>query len=92
MIPVLRKSEQFDFENAKKIVKEFLLNLVDFAGEEKLFIKEFNNNNYKPELLFEDKEIIDRIKFHPLAVGKQEITNNIYYIKKNDDFCHSKTI
>ena len=70
LIPVLRKSEQFDFEEAKRTVKEFLTTLVVFTDEEKRFIEEFNNKSYAPELLFEDKEIIQRIKFHPMAIWK----------------------
>ena len=70
LIPVLRKSEQFDFEKAKRTVKEFLSMLVVFADEEKRFIEEFNNKNYVPELLFDDDEMIKRIKFHPMAIWK----------------------
>ena len=70
LIPVLRKSEQFDFEKAKRTVKEFLSMLVVFTDEEKRFIEEFNNKNYVPELLFDDDEMIKRIKFHPMAIWK----------------------
>lgn len=75
LIPVLRKSEQFDFEKAKKTVKEFLTALVVFTDKEKEFIEEFNNNNYVPELLFEDEEIIKRIKSHPMAIWKTRKTS-----------------
>ncbi|MGL4520391.1 MAG: nucleotidyl transferase AbiEii/AbiGii toxin family protein [Phocaeicola sp.] len=75
LIPVLRKSEQFDFEEAKRTVKEFLTSLVAFTDEEKRFIEEFNSNNYVPELLFDDKEIIQRIKLHPMAIWKTRKTN-----------------
>lgn len=75
LIPVLRKSEQFDFETAKKTVKEFLTALVVFTDKEKEFINEFNNNNYVPELLFEDEEIIKRIKSHPMAIWKTRKTS-----------------
>lgn len=75
LIPVLRKSEQFDFETAKKTVKEFLTALVVFTDKEKEFIEEFNNNNYVPELLFEDEEIIKRIKSHPMAIWKTRKTS-----------------
>ncbi|MGL5790201.1 MAG: hypothetical protein ACRCXV_10000 [Bacteroidales bacterium] len=74
LIPVLRKSEQFDFEKAKKTVKEFLTTLIVFTDEEKRFIEEFNNN-YVPELLFEDEEIIQRIKSHPMAIWKTRKTS-----------------
>jgi len=78
LIPVLRKSEQFDFEKAKKTVKEFLSALVVFTDKEKEFIEEFNNNNYVPELLFEDEEIIKRIKSHPMAIWKTRKTSLKY--------------
>ena len=70
LIPVLRKSEHFDFEKAKVVVKEFLSRLIIFTDKEKSFIDSFNNNSYKPELLFSDKAIIERIKNHPMAIWK----------------------
>ena len=38
--------------------------------EEKKFLNKFENGEYIPELLFEDKEILDRIKNHPMALWK----------------------
>jgi predicted nucleotidyltransferase component of viral defense system len=70
LLPVLKKSERFDFESAKVEVKAFLLNLMIFTEEEKSFIKNFNSNIYRPELLFEDTEIVERIKDHPMAIWK----------------------
>jgi hypothetical protein len=70
LLPVLRKTEHFDFENAKIKVKELLSNLLVLTGEEKLFIEKFNQKEYCPDLLFEDKEILDRIKDHPMAIWK----------------------
>ena len=74
LLPVLKKSKRFDFESAKVEVKEFLLKLMKFTEEEKSFIENFNNNLYRPELLFEDAEIVRRIKNHPMAIWK--IRNN----------------
>ncbi|MDR1706963.1 MAG: nucleotidyl transferase AbiEii/AbiGii toxin family protein [Prevotella sp.] len=70
LLPVLKKSERFDFESAKVEVKEFLMKLMIFTEEEKSFIENFNNNVYRPELLFENTEIIERIKNHPMAIWK----------------------
>ncbi len=70
LIPVLRKTERFDFEKAKIEVKEFLSNLLVLTDDEKLFIVKFNQKEYCPELLFEDKEILERIKDHPMAIWK----------------------
>lgn len=70
LIPVLRKSEHFDFETAKVKVKAFLSQLLIFSENEKQFVEEFNRQNYQPDLLFEDQEIFDRIKDHPMAIWK----------------------
>jgi hypothetical protein len=70
LLPVLKKSERFDFESAKVEVKAFLLKLMTFTEEEKSFIESFNNNVYQPELLFEDTETVKRIKNHPMAIWK----------------------
>lgn len=70
LIPVLRKSDLFDFEKAKKEVKDFLSRLLVLDEDEKKFMGEFNKKSYKPELLFEDPEIFERIKDHPMALWK----------------------
>lgn len=38
--------------------------------EEKEFLDRFKYGEYIPELLFNDKVIIDRIKNHPMALWK----------------------
>jgi predicted nucleotidyltransferase component of viral defense system len=70
LIPVLKKSERFDFETAKADVKEYLSNLMILSDEEAAFIEQFNQGIYQPELLFEDAEILERIKNHPMAIWR----------------------
>ncbi len=70
LLPVLRRSEHFDFEKAKVEVKDFLKNLLVLTDSEKEYVRNFNNREYLPELLFEDGDIINRIKFHPMALWK----------------------
>lgn len=70
LIPVLSKSEHFDFEEAKKVVLNFLTNFVVLTDKEKLFVENFNNHLYTPELLFDDLDILKRIKEHPMAIWK----------------------
>ncbi|MDR1557707.1 MAG: nucleotidyl transferase AbiEii/AbiGii toxin family protein [Tannerellaceae bacterium] len=70
LIPVLRKSERFDFEIAKTIVKEYLSNLMIFTDNETMFIEMFNQGIYQPDLLFDNGNIIERIKEHPMAVWR----------------------
>lgn len=70
LIPVLNKNEKFDFENAKIGVKHFLLNQMQLSEPEKEFVRMFNKKKYIPELLFEDKNIVERIRRHPMAIWK----------------------
>ena len=70
LIPVLKKSDHFDFEKAKIVVKEYLSSLMVLTEREKQFIKSFYKGIYQPELLFDDEVIINRIKEHPMAIWK----------------------
>ena len=42
----------------------------DNLEKEEAFVEEFNNQKYLPELLFDDKAIIERIRKHPMALWK----------------------
>ena len=70
LIPVLKKTEKFDFEEAKANVVSFLSKLLSLGEAEKNFIDSFNQGEYKPELLFDDGQIIEKIKDHPMALWK----------------------
>jgi hypothetical protein len=72
LIPVLKKSERFDFETAKIEVKEYLSILFVLTEKEKLYLENFNQGIYQPELLFEEADTIERIKKHPMAVWKMK--------------------
>lgn len=70
LIPVLRKKDHFDFEEAKDKVVTFVSNLLSFTTKEMQFIDNFNDGTYCPELLFEDEKILLRILKHPMAIWK----------------------
>jgi hypothetical protein len=70
LIPLLRKTEHFDFEKAKVDLMIYLTDLMQFTNNENFFIENFNNETYQPELLFDDVEIVERIKHHPMAIWK----------------------
>ncbi|MCM1542047.1 MAG: nucleotidyl transferase AbiEii/AbiGii toxin family protein [Blautia sp.] len=70
LTPVLRRGERFDLETARKQVKEYLSGILRPTEEELLFWKLFSEGDYRPELLFGESVIIDRIKAHPMAVWK----------------------
>ena len=68
--PVLSKAERIDPVSAVKRIKEYLIGLLVFTDEERLFVERFKQKTYAPALLFPDKEIIDRISRHPMAQWK----------------------
>ena len=67
--PVLRKDEHFDLQAGLARVKEYLERIL-LPEEDLSFWKEFANGEYKPELLFDDSEILSRIMEHPMARWK----------------------
>ncbi len=40
--------------------------------EEMEYMNAFENKEYKPELLFDNKKIIERVKEHPMAMWKMK--------------------
>lgn len=68
--PVIKKTDNFELESAKKLVKNYISNLMILTENEKKFLDRFESGNYNPELLFEDKKILERIEKHPMALWK----------------------
>jgi len=65
LLPVLRKEEKIDLDEMLSKVEKFLSELLVFTIEERDFIDRFRKHDYDPGLLFDDKEIVERIRFHP---------------------------
>lgn len=70
LYPVIRRKDDFDLESAKKLVKEYIAELMVLTKKEKAFLDEFEKGEYIPELLFEDQDIVERINNHPMALWK----------------------
>lgn len=70
LTPVLRRGERFELETAQKQVKEYMSGILRPTEEELLFWRIFSEGDYRPELLFGEGVIADRIKAHPMAVWK----------------------
>lgn len=68
--PVISKTDKFDFEQAKIKVIDYLKEIINPTEDEKEFINEFRNQNYKPELLFKDKNMVENISHHPMAMWR----------------------
>ena len=73
LFPVIKKKEHFNLDTRKQNAKEYILDLMKLTEQELQYMTEFENKNYRPELLFDDKEILERIKDHPMALWKCQI-------------------
>ena len=72
LYPVLRNSEKFDYQSSVAQIKLWLTDLLAPEEDEWAFLNCFRENRYQPELLFDDPEILNRIKNHPMALWKTQ--------------------
>ena len=70
LLPVIRRTEYFDLQSVQKRVKEFLASTLCLDEGEIAFLRAFAKNEYRPDLLFDDKDTLSRIKNHPMVVWK----------------------
>ncbi|MBQ8292908.1 MAG: nucleotidyl transferase AbiEii/AbiGii toxin family protein [Bacilli bacterium] len=66
----LRKDEKFSMKEAVLTVKSFINDIMNLSENEIKFLYEFDNGSYCPELLFSEKDVINRIIKHPMALWK----------------------
>ena len=69
LAPVLRRTEHFEIQTAKTGVEEYLKGILLPEGDLS-FWTYFAKGEYKPELLFDDPDILSRIAEHPMARWK----------------------
>ena len=72
MFPVLRKKDNFNLEERKKKTKTYIQELMMLTPEEREYLEAFERKEYRPELLFDDKIILDNICSHPMAIWKMK--------------------
>lgn len=70
LLSMLRKGDGFDLQAAKERVHGFLSELLRLGEGEKLFLQAFSRGDYRPELLFDEQGILERIRNHPMAIWK----------------------
>ena len=70
LFPVLNKKDNFQLEERKKLAKEYIENLMILTAKEQEYLDNFEKKKYIPELLFDDVDIVKRIKNHPMALWK----------------------
>ena len=72
MIPVKRKKDKFDLDVTKTRVKKYLEETMMLNQSEKDFLNNFQMKEHHPEYLFDDTDIVGRIKNHPMAIWKMQ--------------------
>lgn len=72
LLPVIQKGEFVELEQMKTEVKTFLEKLLVTTQQEQEFLRLFAQREYRPELLFDDAQIVDRVKNHPMALWKMQ--------------------
>lgn len=70
LLPVKRKKEKFDLDETKQRVKDYLADTMQLSDSENRFLREFLEKKYHPEYLFENREVINRLRKHPMALWK----------------------
>lgn len=57
-------------EERKHQAKKYIAELMQLTEKEHEYIDRFIAKDYVPELLFEDEMIVNRLKYHPMAIWK----------------------
>ena len=72
LLPTLkdRNPRKSNVDEMKKAVRKYLKDILVVDDNIKEFYDKFQKGIYEPELLFENKEIIERIKEHPMIMWK----------------------
>lgn len=70
LFPVLSKKDNFKLDERKQQAKDYIAELMQLTESEQEYMDSFIAKEYVPELLFDDKEIVERIKEHPMAIWK----------------------
>ena len=70
LFPVLSKKDNFMLEERKQQAKKYIAELMQLTESEHEYMDRFMAKEYRPELLFENEEIVGRVKEHPMALWK----------------------
>lgn len=70
LFPVIVVRDKFDLDGKKKIAKDYIDSLMKPTNSEMEYMELFVAKKYKPELLFDDPSICERLEDHPMALWK----------------------
>lgn len=77
LLPVIQNGEVVMLEKIQKTVRSFISELMILTNREREFIRLFTAKEYRPELLFNDDAILERVRHHPMAIWKIKEHNSI---------------
>ena len=70
LFPVLATKDKFDLEGKKQQAKDYIASIMKLTPQETDYMERFIAKEYRPELLFDNEEIIERLQNHPMALWK----------------------
>lgn len=71
LMPLLPSGKKyFPIDDAKESTMQYLKSVLTLTIKEQEYIENFSKGIYKPELLFSDPTILERISDHPMALWK----------------------
>ena len=70
LFPVLSKKDNFMLDERKRQAKDYIAEMLQLTESEQEYMDRFIAKEYVPEFLFDDKEIVERIKNRPMAIWK----------------------
>jgi predicted nucleotidyltransferase component of viral defense system len=70
--PMLRNVEFFDLDAALADLSETFTRLSTLDEKESEFLRRFHKGQYRPELLFDDDDILSRIEDHPMVAWRMQ--------------------
>lgn len=71
LMPLLPSGKKyFPIDDAKESTMQYLKSVLTLTTKEQEYIENFSEGIYKPDLLFSDPTILERISEHPMAIWK----------------------
>ena len=70
LFPVISRKDNFNLEERKRQAKDSITDLMQLTEKENEYMDYFMAKEYRPELLFEDDAIVERVINHPMALWK----------------------
>lgn len=73
LLPILTYEERhqgFNLDSRKRNVKDYIQSILIPVASEKEYLMYFSNKEYRPALLFQDQDILERIIDHPMAIWR----------------------